>query len=188
MFKKEVINSTNQLNSGASSYRIGLAQYGQDVTVEFLLNAFQTKEEIQDAIGRFRPNRPPPSQPRNLGNALKYTRNHMFNSKVGGRAEQGSRQFLVVVSAKASNDPVSTEARLLRSDGVTVISMSAGAPMNAIELLSDQYAYNTIKISLLTDLFRSEKKENITNGEKVFKLSNLFDQLLWNKLNNISGL
>ncbi len=45
-----LLRLTNQLNIGASAHRLGLAQYGQDVKVEFLLNAFQTKDETQNAI------------------------------------------------------------------------------------------------------------------------------------------
>uniref|UniRef100_A0A3Q2E0F7 VWFA domain-containing protein n=1 Tax=Cyprinodon variegatus TaxID=28743 RepID=A0A3Q2E0F7_CYPVA len=48
--KSFLIRLSRQLNFGASAYRLGLAQYGQDIRVEFLLNQHQTKQETQAAV------------------------------------------------------------------------------------------------------------------------------------------
>ncbi|XP_053183672.1 collagen alpha-6(VI) chain-like [Scomber japonicus] len=162
LFRTELNKLVNQLNIGASNNHIGLAQYGQNIRVEFLLNAHQTKQETQASVKRFRLRPPQPNEPQNLGRALEYARTNFFTSDAGGRAEQGFRQFLVVVSGRASSDSVSTEVRSIRSSGVTIVGMSAGAPMDSVRLLSDQDVFDSPRVTLLKDLFITEKEDNIT--------------------------
>ena len=172
LFRTELNKLINQLNIGASNNRIGLAQYGQNIRVEFLLNAHQTKQETQASVKRFRLRPPQPNEPRNLGRALEYARTNFFTSDAGGRAEQGFRQFLVVVSGQASSDSdrriVVSEVRSIRKSGVTIVGMSAGAPMDSVRLLSDQDVFDSPRVTLLKDLFITEKEDNITEGEKPF--------------------
>ncbi|KAK7880306.1 hypothetical protein WMY93_033074 [Mugilogobius chulae] len=54
-----------QLNVGADAYRIGLAQYGSSVKVEFLLNAHQTKEQTSASLKRLRQRRLQSGEQRN---------------------------------------------------------------------------------------------------------------------------
>uniref|UniRef100_UPI0009B39205 collagen alpha-6(VI) chain-like n=1 Tax=Monopterus albus TaxID=43700 RepID=UPI0009B39205 len=121
-FKQQLVTLTSQLNVGASTYRVGLAQYGQDTKVEFHLNTFQTKREILSTVRSFLLS-PQPDQPRKLGSALQYASDNFFTKEAGGRAEQGSPQFLVVVSGKDSDDRVSREELKLKSAGITVVRM-----------------------------------------------------------------
>ncbi|XP_024114131.1 collagen alpha-6(VI) chain isoform X2 [Oryzias melastigma] len=133
---------TNQLNFSVSAYRLGLAQYGREVKVEFLLNKYNTKEEIQDFIKRFRLSRPLASDPRNLGAALKYASANFFTEEAGGRAAVGARQFLVVLSGKDSNDSVYKASRLIKSAGITVVGMSVGASMTEMSVVATSpYVY-----------------------------------------------
>ncbi|XP_078789808.1 collagen alpha-6(VI) chain isoform X2 [Oryzias latipes] len=127
---------TNQLNLGASTNRLGLAQYGKVVKVEFLLNKHNTKEEILDSLKRFRISRPLPSDPRNLGAALEFARANFFTVEAGGRAAVGSRQFLVVLSGKDSDDSVYKASRLIKSAGITVVGMSLGASMTEMSVVA----------------------------------------------------
>lgn len=166
IFKNDLNKLITQLNARSSTYRVGLAQYGQDTNVEFLLNAHQTKQETLNAVKRFSLRRQP-RQPRYLGRAFQYAKTNFFSREVGGRAQRGTPQFLVVVSGKASDDPVSREAQGIKSTGVTVFGMSAGAPMDAIDLFaSSGYAFDSPRVLLLKDFFVTEKKEDITEGEK----------------------
>ncbi|CAK6982639.1 collagen alpha-6(VI) chain [Scomber scombrus] len=126
----------NQLNISASTFRIGLAQYGQDTKVEFLLNAHQTKVETQNAIRGFRLRRLQTNEKRYLGNALEYARTEFFTSEKGGRADQGYRQFLVVMSGKDSDDDVYKQSRKIKSEGVTVVGLSFGASMTQMRVLA----------------------------------------------------
>lgn len=165
-FKSDFGDLINQLNAGASTYRVGLAQYGEDTKVEFLLNKFQTKQQILTGVKRFRL-RPQPNQPHNLGSALQYAKTHLFTREAGGRAHQGFRQFLVVVSGKDSDDPVPLVAREIKSEGIIVVGMSAGAPMEAIDLFaSPGYAFYSPRVDVLGNVFMTEIPEIITEGEK----------------------
>lgn len=163
----------NQLNIGASAYRLGLAQYAQDIKVEFLLNAHQTKEESQNAVRRFRQRRPQPNEPRNLGSALQYASTHFFTSEAGSRADLGYRQYLVVLSGKDSDDPVYRESRLIKSSGVTVVGMSLGASMAEMRLIATApHVYQSISTAVptLRAIFETEEVEATLTGGNVLKL------------------
>ncbi len=162
-----LLRLANQLNIGASAYRLGLAQYGQDVKVEFLLNAFQTKEETQNAVRRFRQRRLQPNEPRNLGNALRYASNHFFTSEAGSRVDLGYRQYLVVVSGKDSDDPVYKESRLIKSSGITVVGVSLGASMREMRLITTvPHIYQSITNAAptLRAIFETEEEQTTLTG------------------------
>ncbi|XP_068178959.1 collagen alpha-6(VI) chain isoform X2 [Antennarius striatus] len=166
----------NQLNLGAAAYRLGLAQYGKDIKVEFLLNAHQTKEETQNAIKRFRQRRLTPNEPRNLGSALQYASTNFFTSEAGSRAEQGYKQYLVVVSGKDSDDPVDRESRQLRSVGVTVVGVSLGASMKEMRLISSAgNTYQSISNFVPTLKSAVEKQEEDITLTKDCKAAKLAD-------------
>lgn len=163
---------TNQLNFEASAYRLGLAHYGQEVQEEFLLNKHQTKAEIQAAIKNLRPLRLPPADPRNLGAALEYASTRFFTGEAGGRADQGYRQFLVVVSGKDSDDSVDKQARLIQSEGVTVVGMSLGASLMTLKVIATGqhvYQFNVTVTPLLRKIFESSEEPQTTQtaGKKL---------------------
>ncbi|TNN51746.1 Collagen alpha-6(VI) chain [Liparis tanakae] len=166
----------NQLNIGASAYRLGLAQYGPDIRVEFLLNAIQTKEETQTAVKRFRQRRLQPGEPRKLGSALEFASTNFFTSEAGSRAAQGYRQFLVVISGKDSDDPVYKESRLIKSSGVTVVGMSLGASMQEMRVVATApHTYQSITtVPALRAIFEREELETILTGDcKAAKLADI---------------
>ncbi|XP_027131185.1 collagen alpha-6(VI) chain isoform X3 [Larimichthys crocea] len=170
----------NQVKIGASAYRLGLAQYGQDVKVEFLLNAFQTKEETQNGIKRFRHRRLQANEPRNLGNALQYANTHFFTSEAGSREDLGYRQYLVVLSGKDSDDAdvVQKASRLIKSSGVTVVGMSLGASMNEMRVVGTApYIYQFTQVSavqILKGIFEKEEVEITLTGDcKAAKLADI---------------
>nr|XP_033496504.1 collagen alpha-6(VI) chain-like [Epinephelus lanceolatus] len=169
-FRGDLNKLINQLNVSESTYRIGLAQYGESTTVDFFLNTYKTKQEIQNAVKRFRL-RPQPNQPRNLGSALQYAKTHFFTKEAGGRADQGSRQYLVVVTGKDSDDPVSQDAQLIKSEGVTLIGMSAGADMRALDVFD--YTFPDLKVLVLKDIMTTEIKESTTGDCKGANLADI---------------
>uniref|UniRef100_A0A8C9XAN3 VWFA domain-containing protein n=1 Tax=Sander lucioperca TaxID=283035 RepID=A0A8C9XAN3_SANLU len=162
LFKSELQKLINQINAGASTYRVGVAQYGQDTRVEFLLNAHQTKQQLISAVRGFRL-RPQPNQLPQLGRALQNANTRFFTRQAGGRAHLGARQFLVVVSGRDSDDPVSKDAQRIKSAGVTVVGMSAGASMDALQrFVSSGYAFDSPRVLILKDSILTEKKDDIT--------------------------
>jgi len=156
----------NQMNIGASAYRLGLAQYGPDIRVEFLLSAIQTKEDTQTAVKRFRQRRLQPGEPRKLGSALEFASTNFFTSEAGSRAAQGYRQFLVVISGKDSDDPMYKESRLIKSSGVTVVGMSLGASMQEMRVVATApHTYQSIAtVPALRAIFEREEMETILTG------------------------
>lgn len=163
-FRSDLIKLINQLNPGASTNRIGLAQYGEDIKIDFGLSTYKTKQEIVTGVRRFRL-RSQPNQPRNLGNALTSAKT-FFTREAGGRAHQGFQQFLVVVSGKDSDDPVSKAADVIESEGIIIAGVDAGATMDVIDgFASVGYAFSSSR-DLKEDIFLTEKVENVTEGEK----------------------
>ncbi|KAM9353570.1 collagen alpha-6(VI) chain-like [Symphorus nematophorus] len=149
--KSDLNKLINQLDVRASTHRIGLAQYGADVKAELLLSASQTKQDALAAVKRFRL-RPQLNKPSNLGASLEYANTHFFSREAGGRAYLGSRQFLVIVSGKDSDDRVSQPAEKIKSAGIKIVAMSAGATMNFIDLLaSDGLAFDSSRLTLLSE-------------------------------------
>ncbi|KAK5621476.1 hypothetical protein CRENBAI_005060 [Crenichthys baileyi] len=168
---------SNQLNFGASAHRLGLAQYGQNVQLEFLLNQHQTKEETQAAVKRFQHLRLSSTEPRNLGAALAYASNNFFTTAAGSRADQGYRQFLVVLSGKDSNDPVFKESRLIKSAGITVVGISLGASMEELRVVATTpyiYRVQAITVPVLKRIFISEEPETFLTGDcRAAKLADI---------------
>ena len=173
--KINLIKLVSQLNVGASAHRIGLAQYATNTSVAFYLNGFQTKKQTVDAVRLFRKRPMKPKEPRNLGKALQYANTNLFTKERGSRADQGYRQYLVVLSGKDSDDSVYKESRQIKAEGVTVVGMSLGASMSEMGVISTaSYAYDSISnlVPGLKALFeRQDQEANVTGGEwlKFFK-------------------
>lgn len=163
----------NQLNFSASTYRLGLAQYGQDIKDEFLFlfSTYQTKEQLLSAIKRLRQRTLKPNEPRNLGKALNYVYTKLFNGDARSQIDQGYRQYLVVLSGKDSDDPIYKEARLLKSAGITVMAFSLGASTQELKLVANpQYIYQTMSNavpSLKVAFERQEEVATLTDGETI---------------------
>ncbi|XP_015247149.1 PREDICTED: collagen alpha-4(VI) chain-like [Cyprinodon variegatus] len=175
--KSFLIRLSRQLNFGASAYRLGLAQYGQDIRVEFLLNQHQTKQETQAAVSSVQHLRASSTEQRNLGSALAYASANFFTKEAGSRADQGYRQFLVVLSAKDSKDPVFKESRLIKSAGITVVGMSLGASMEELSVVATApyiYRVNATFVPLLRQIFEAEELETFQSGDcKAAKLADI---------------
>lgn len=168
-----LIRLVNQLNISASAFRIGLAQYGQDTKVEFHLNTHKTKAETKAAIGSFRLRRLQTNEERKLGNALEYARTNFFTSEKGGRANQGYRQFLVVMSGKNSDDDVYKQSRKLKLEGVTAVAVSFGASMSEMRVVaSPSYAFDSSGnlVPILKAVFEKvEDVTTLTRGENILR-------------------
>lgn len=169
--KSTLIRLVNQMNFSTSTYRLGLAQYGQNIDVKFLFNTHQTKEELVKAIKGVTHRRLQPNEVRNLGSALLYAYKNFFTAAAGSRTEQSFRQYLVIVSGKDSDDPVYKEARLLKSAGIHMISFSAGASMKELNLLSSpKYSYHSVSSAVPNLRMILEKKQEVmevTDGENI---------------------
>ncbi|XP_034723704.1 collagen alpha-4(VI) chain-like [Etheostoma cragini] len=173
LFRVDLLKLIIQINPGASTYRVGMAQYGEDTQVQFLLNTHQTKQELQAAVRGFRL-RPQPNRPRNLGRALQNAFAHFFTKEAGGRAHLGARQFLVVVSGNDSDHLVYQDARMIKSAGVTVVGMSAGASLDALHrFVNSGYAFDSPRVLTLKEFIVTEKMDHITEDCKGANIADI---------------
>lgn len=165
---KTVLNQlSNQLNFGAAAYRLGLAQYTEEVKVEFLLNTHQTKKQTQAAVRLFQHLQLPYTTSRNLGAALAYASANFFTKEAGSRADLGYRRFLFVISGRDSSDPVYKQSRLINSAGITVVGMSLGASMEELRVVATSphvYQFNATITPLLKQIIETEEPDTFLTG------------------------
>ncbi|KAL7886996.1 hypothetical protein AOLI_G00047170 [Acnodon oligacanthus] len=121
--RKFLMGLINQLNVSTKSNRMALAQFSEDVSVEFLFNAYKNKNEVVTLIRKL--NLQSTGQ-RNLGKAMDFVRTRLLNADSGSRISQGFKQYLLVVSRGESDDTQSDvirAARDMKSEGVTVVNV-----------------------------------------------------------------
>ncbi|XP_077607002.1 collagen alpha-4(VI) chain-like [Crocuta crocuta] len=110
------------LDVGRDKYQIGLAQYGGQGHTEFLLNTYQTQNEMIAHIhGHFLLR----GGSRRTGKALRYLHQTFFQEAAGSRFLQGVPQYAVVMTSGKSEDEVWEAAHTLREKGVKVMSVGA---------------------------------------------------------------
>lgn len=108
------------LDVGKDKYRIGLAQYGGQGHTEFLLNTYQTQDEI---IAHIHDRFVLRGGSRRTGRALRYLHQTFFQDAAGSRFLQGIPQYAVVITSGKSSDEVKDAAQILKEKGVRVMSV-----------------------------------------------------------------
>ncbi|XP_032413698.1 collagen alpha-6(VI) chain-like isoform X4 [Xiphophorus hellerii] len=156
-FRNELIRFIDQIDAGQSSYRVGLAQYRQNVQTEFYLNAHKTKQQYTKALKSIQ-QLPQTGQAPNLGDALKYAGQNFFLPENGGRANQGAQQFLVVVLGEKPKELLYLAGQDVRSQGVSVVGMSSAVLVGDMLSFADS-AFNTLRITQLKDFFTTQEVE-----------------------------
>ncbi|XP_058249736.1 collagen alpha-6(VI) chain-like isoform X2 [Hemibagrus wyckioides] len=109
-----------QLNVASSSNRMALAQFGEDVSVEFRFDAYKTKNEALALIRKFRLRG---TGQRKLGKAMDYVRTQLLTTEEGSRIAQGYKQYLLVVSKGESDDNILRAVRALKDEGVILVNV-----------------------------------------------------------------
>jgi hypothetical protein len=109
----------NSLQVGRDNIRVGLAQYSDTPTSEFLLSVYHRKGDVLKHIRglQFKPggNR--------MGQALQFILEHHFREGAGSRASQGVPQVAVVVSSGLTEDHIREPAEALRRAGILVYAI-----------------------------------------------------------------
>uniref|UniRef100_G1P5G4 VWFA domain-containing protein n=1 Tax=Myotis lucifugus TaxID=59463 RepID=G1P5G4_MYOLU len=108
------------LDVGRNKYQIGLAQYGGQGHTEFLLNTYQSQDEVTAHIHEHFVLR---GGSRRTGKALRYLHQTFFQEAAGSRFLQGVPQYAVVITSGKSEDEVWDAAQTLREKGVKVMSV-----------------------------------------------------------------
>ncbi|KAL2084692.1 hypothetical protein ACEWY4_020210 [Coilia grayii] len=115
-----LIRLANQLNVNIDGIRMGLAQFGEGVRMEFKLDQFKTKSEVVEHVKRMRFFG---SRTRKTGDALKHARQNFFTLNSGAR---GYRKILVLITAGKSDDNIIKASQLLKQEDVTLVTVGLG--------------------------------------------------------------
>ncbi|KAM4689023.1 collagen alpha-4(VI) chain-like [Discoglossus pictus] len=118
--KELIVRIIGQLDVGINKYRIGLAQYSGEPQTEFLLNTYETKDEVLNHVQKIFTFK---GGPLNSGRALDFLRINFFIEEAGSRINQGNSQFVVFITSSKSEDLVTVPAEELKSIGVTTIAV-----------------------------------------------------------------
>ncbi|MEE6466246.1 hypothetical protein FKM82_006883 [Ascaphus truei] len=123
-----------ELDVGITKYQVGLAQFSGEPQTEFLLNTYETKEQVLNHVQKsfsFK------GGSLNTGRALDYLRSTFFIEEAGSRINQGSSQFVVLITSSKSGDVVRTYAEELKNIGVTTISVGIqNSDMEELEMIA----------------------------------------------------
>lgn len=124
--KSILLYLANHLDVNIDSNRMGLAQFSDNIKVEFLLNGYKTKDDILAHLKRLRLNSGGALKgvgTRRVGAALEFTRTHLFTPASGARLYPGFRQYLVLMMSGKSDDSVFRPSRALKDSSINVITL-----------------------------------------------------------------
>ncbi|XP_030436250.1 collagen alpha-3(VI) chain isoform X5 [Gopherus evgoodei] len=112
----------SQLNVKPDAIRVSVAQYSDNVQVEFTFDEIPSKQEILQKVKRMKIKT---GKQLNTGAALDYAVRNLFVKSAGSRIDEGVPQFLVLLSAGISTDNVEQPAEALKGMGVVVFIIAA---------------------------------------------------------------
>lgn len=153
-----------QLNVGDASYKIALAQFGENVVQEFLFNDYHTRQEAIEYINQFEPR---PNGERKLGKAIDYVRIHFLNTASGSRIAKGNKQYLLVLRTGNSDDSTVRAIQTMKNEDVTVIDVRLEANLSYLSptLLAFQIDQNIFDVaSDITKRIQEKETFNVTGG------------------------
>ncbi|XP_062435208.1 collagen alpha-3(VI) chain isoform X4 [Rhea pennata] len=144
----------NNLDVGFDTTRISVVQFSEHPHVEFLLNAHSTKDEVQSAVRRLRPQG---GQQVNIGEALEFVAKTIFTRPSGSRIEEGVPQFLIILSSRKSDDDLEYPSLQVKQVGVAPMVVAKNVdPEEMIQIsLSPDYIF---QISSFQELPSLEQK------------------------------
>ncbi|KAL0964068.1 hypothetical protein UPYG_G00317940 [Umbra pygmaea] len=132
--------------------RIGLMQFAETPKIEFYLNTYNSKKEVQDSIGQLRLMG---GSVLNTGVAMEYALNNMFQSETGSRRRQGVQQVLLLITGGPSQDEFKRIADKVAVAGVLTFTVSSGqADENALQSVAfvPNLAYHESSFDRLTNI------------------------------------
>ncbi|KAM6396749.1 LOW QUALITY PROTEIN: collagen alpha-3(VI) chain [Pluvialis apricaria] len=141
----------NNLDVGFDTTRISVVQFSEHPHVEFLLNAHSTKDEVQSAVRRLRPQG---GQQVNVGEALEFVAKTIFTRPSGSRIEEGVPQFLVILSSRKSDDDLEYPSLQVKQVGVAPMVVAKNMdPEEMVQIsLSPDYVFQVSSFQELPSL------------------------------------
>ncbi|KAM6259038.1 collagen alpha-3(VI) chain isoform 4-T4 [Spheniscus humboldti] len=141
----------NNLDVGFDTTRISVVQFSEHPHVEFLLNAHSTKDEVQSAVRRLRPQG---GQQVNVGEALEFVAKTIFTRPSGSRIEEGVPQFLIILSSRKSDDDLEYPSLQVKQAGVAPMVVAKNVdPEEMVQIsLSPDYVFQVSSFQELPSL------------------------------------
>ncbi|TRZ02736.1 hypothetical protein DNTS_005421 [Danionella cerebrum] len=109
-----------KLNVAPNKDRVSVVQYSNDTTVDFLLNAHSSLDDVLSHVKRMIHKG---GVVRHTGAALQFVKENLLTAAGGSRILEGVPQFLILLSAGRSSDDVRDPAKSLKGAGVIPISL-----------------------------------------------------------------
>ncbi|XP_051864788.1 LOW QUALITY PROTEIN: collagen alpha-3(VI) chain-like [Pristis pectinata] len=144
--QKFISRVVDNLDIGSDKVRVALVQYSEDPNVNFYLNSYTTKRDLNDVVNNLRQIG---GRRANTGKALDYVKQNIFTRSAGSRVEEGVPQFLILLTASRSADDVGQAALALKEAGVAPFTISSG---DADESELQQISLSPSYIFKVTDL------------------------------------
>lgn len=127
------------LNVDANGDHVAVVQYSNTAEINFHLKSYPKKDDVLDAVKGLRHKGGHPS---NIGVALQFVREHVFNSGSGSRLLEGVPQILILLSGGRSGDDIRTPVRMLKETGVISIAIgTSGADTLELQTISHKPNY-----------------------------------------------
>ncbi|XP_051479342.1 collagen alpha-3(VI) chain isoform X6 [Apus apus] len=142
------------LDVGFDTTRVSVVQFSEHPHVEFLLNAHSTKDEVQGAVRRLRPQG---GQQVNVGEALEFVAKTIFTRPSGSRIEEGVPQFLVILSSRKSDDDLEYPSLQVKQVGVAPMVVAKNMDLEEMVQISLSPDY-VFQVSSFQELPSLEQK------------------------------
>lgn len=127
------------LNIEANRDHVAVVQYSDTAEINFNLRRYSTEDDVLDAVRGLRHKG---GYPPNIGMALQYVRDHVFNSGSGSRLLEGVPQILILLSSGRSGDDIRTPVRMLQAIGVISIAIgTSDADTLELQTISHKPSY-----------------------------------------------
>uniref|UniRef100_A0A7M4EEQ5 Collagen alpha-3(VI) chain n=1 Tax=Crocodylus porosus TaxID=8502 RepID=A0A7M4EEQ5_CROPO len=112
----------SDLNVSPDAIRVAVAQFSDNVQVEFNFSELPSKQDMLLKVKRMKIKT---GKQLNIGSALDYAVRNLLVKNAGSRIEEGVPQFLVLLAAGKSTDSVEDAAEALKRAGVVTFIIKA---------------------------------------------------------------
>ncbi|POI27792.1 hypothetical protein CIB84_008458 [Bambusicola thoracicus] len=154
----------SDLNVGPDATRVAVAQFSDNIQIEFNFAELPSKQDMLLKVKRMRLKT---GKQLNIGVALDEAMRRLFVKEAGSRIEEGIPQFLVLLAAGRSTDEVERPSGALKEAGVVTFAIKAkNADLSELERIAyaPQFILNVESLPRISEL-----QANIVNLLKTIQ-------------------